>query len=250
MDDGLFDVLTRSVVSDAGTRRAALRLLAGGACGAVAGRLGFHDAADAKRKRKKKKKNTQTCGGSSPIQCPPPVGAPDEICYPAGTHCCGSALGGGACYVGHDCCPPSVAYPGGSCALEDEVCCSAAAGGGSCPLSSPICCPPNLLEPEGSCIPTGNTCCSFGGYCAANETCCPPSPAYPYGSCALPGRSCGQFLDAPSAERSLSPVRRTEAVSRAGRRRLPADGRDEPERRGRSADTPAATGGRPAEIDS
>ncbi len=243
MEHGQFDALTRSVAGRAGTRRALVRLLAGSALGGVAAVPGFSNAAEAKRKRKKKKKIARLCGGLFPIQCPPPIGAPNEICYPAGTHCCGSALGGGACFIGNDCCPPSVAYPGGSCALEDEVCCSAAAGGGACHRSSPICCPPSLFEPEGSCIPTGNTCCPLGGYCAANETCCPPSPADPYGFCAWPGYSCSEFLTARGAERSIAPVRKAEADSRVGRRRLTAEGQDEPERRGRSANLLTAIGG-------
>jgi hypothetical protein len=197
--------------------------VAGSTLGAVVARLGTPEAADAKRKRKKKKVK-QLCGGSFPLQCPPPRDNPDTICFPPGTHCCSSAVGGGACYVGNDSCPPSVAYPGGSCAMADEVCCSAAAGGGSCSLNSPVCCPPNPLEPEGSCIPSGNQCCSFGGYCAANETCCPPSASYPYGSCTLPGFGCEQTLEALGAARRISPIRKAEVDSRAGRRRLTADG--------------------------
>ena len=43
-----FDALTRSVVTENGTRRALLRLLAGSALSAVAARLGLVDPAEAK----------------------------------------------------------------------------------------------------------------------------------------------------------------------------------------------------------
>jgi hypothetical protein len=220
MDQEHFDDLTRTITVDTSSRRAALRLLTGGALGAVAARVGFSESANAKRNKKKKKKPSPRCGGSLPLQCPPPIGAPDEICYPTGTHCCSSAEGGGACYVGDDCCPPGPGTPNGSCALENEVCCSVAAGGGACSMSSPICCPPSRFEPQGSCIPLGNKCCPQGGYCGANETCCPPTQADPYGFCAWPGYSCAESLAARGAERRLTPVRRTEAASRTGYRRL------------------------------
>jgi hypothetical protein len=223
MDHDQFDALTRTVTPVAPSRRAMLRLFAGTALGGVV-RLGGGEFVEAKRKKKKKK--APRCGGASPVQCPPPANNPKAVCYPTGTHCCSSAVGGGACYIGNACCPPSVAYPGGSCAMDDEVCCSAAAGGGSCSLSSPVCCAPSQLEPEGSCVPKGATCCPLGGYCDAGESCCPPSPDFPYGSCA-PAGGCFALT---AADGLVAPVRRSRANVRSGRLRLAADRRDQPNR--------------------
>jgi hypothetical protein len=220
MNDSLFDETTRTVAIESATRRRLLKVLTGGALGA-ASRLEPTYLVEAKRKRKKRKKKTlPVCGGPVPIQCPPPVGDPDGICYQAGTHCCSSATGGGACYVGNDCCPPSVAYPGGSCAAADEVCCSAATGGGSCSKDAPVCCGPSLFEPEGSCIPTGNKCCATGGYCATSETCCPPSPAFPFGSCAPAGVGCFDL----TATADVSPARAVNTNARSGKQRVAARG--------------------------
>ena len=56
MDHGRFDDLARSVVGGEGARRSLLRLLAGGALGGVAARLGLGELVVAKSKRKPKRK--------------------------------------------------------------------------------------------------------------------------------------------------------------------------------------------------
>src|SRR5215208_3458769 len=68
MDQTTFDALTRSVVSEAGTRRAVVRLLAGTVLGALTSRLGptADAAAKAKRHRGKAKPAHQEPGHRSP----------------------------------------------------------------------------------------------------------------------------------------------------------------------------------------
>jgi hypothetical protein len=55
MDHSDFDTLTRSVVAEGGTRRALVRLLAGGALGGLVARLGLSERAQAKAKQKRKR---------------------------------------------------------------------------------------------------------------------------------------------------------------------------------------------------
>jgi hypothetical protein len=218
MDSNRIDALAESLGRGITRRQAFGSFLAAAGVLPWAVDRGWAPAAEAKKKKrkKKKKKPTRVCGGSLPLQCSAPADDPTAICYPSGTHCCSSANGGGACYLGDDCCPPSLDYPGGSCAGPDEVCCSAADGGGSCPLSSPHCCPPSLLEPGGSCTPRGAKCCPFGGYCDPGEDCCPPAPGFPFGYCAPAGECFA--LTAASSQRRATPVRTGDATARGGRR--------------------------------
>ena len=214
------DTLARSTASGLRTRRGLLRVLAGGAFAGVAGRVGVGDVATAKRKRKKKSHAPQGCGGDYPVQCPPTAEDPQDICFPSGTVCCGSALGGGACYAGQACCPPSLDYPSGSCAQADEHCCPADAGGGSCPLTHPTCCPPTEDSPSGFCSPSGVKCCNFGNiYCDANEDCCAPSYGYPEGLCVPRGMPCPDDWDRRQA-RQLPHARPKPGLSRSGERHL------------------------------
>jgi hypothetical protein len=218
MDGKQFDAIAQNLYEGA-TRRRAIRLLTAGALGGVAGRLGLTESIEAKRKRKKRHKRGDRCYGDLPKRCSPTAGRPGA-CYPAGYHCCGATLGGGACPPGEDCCPPNQLYPNGYCAGADEVCCPVEKGGGSCPTEFPVCCGPDPTAPVGSCIPQGFKCCSFGGYCYANETCCAPSPGFPQGVCAAPGVMCPRAgaADAQS-EQHFVPIRRAEAKPRIERGR-------------------------------
>jgi hypothetical protein len=159
MDDKRFDAFAQTL-SDGATRRAAFRLVSGGALATVLGWRALSEDSEAKRKRKKKskKKPRQRCPSDSPTYCPPDAHNPDGLCVPAGFHCCGSALGSGAC---------EGAYP--------------------------QCCPPTAQDPQGLCIETGSVCCTTeegGGYCGPGQTCCPPCAGWPDGFCANPGYSC------------------------------------------------------------
>ncbi len=184
------------ILSDGASRRAAFRLLAGGAIGSLVGWQGRVENAAAKGKGKKKKKRKKgRCYGSLPVWCSPTASEPDAVCYPQGAVCCDPSVGGGACPPGEACCPPNPVDPEGSCAPPGSQCCPASVGGGYCAQFTPICCPPTLQEPLGLCLPTGFQCCSTaqgGGFCTADQTCCPPSPLYPNGSCAPAGVACGQ----------------------------------------------------------
>jgi hypothetical protein len=158
VEDKRFDELTQ-IMRDGATRRAAMRLLTGGTLTGVAGWLGLRGAADAKRKHKKKKRKSRWhCPSDNPTFCPPDAHNPDGFCAPPGFHCCGSALGSGACDGAH-----------------------------------PQCCPPTAQDPQGLCIETGSVCCTTeegGGYCSPGQTCCPPCAGWPDGFCANPGYSC------------------------------------------------------------
>ena len=59
MDHGHFDDLTRSVADGGGTRRALLRLLAGGAAGSFAARLGLADITEVKATKHKPQKKQE-----------------------------------------------------------------------------------------------------------------------------------------------------------------------------------------------
>jgi hypothetical protein len=161
MDDKRFDDLAQSL-RDGASRRAASRLLAGGALAGIAGWLGLSGDGEAKKKRKKKRKKKSNsewhCPNDLPTSCPPDSHNPQGFCAPAGYHCCGNAGGGGAC-----------------------------------PGDNPQCCAPTVQDPGGLCIPSGSVCCTSdegGGYCNPGKTCCPPCEGWPDGFCADPGYPC------------------------------------------------------------
>ena len=138
MDAGQFDGLTRSVASDVGTRRAVLRLLAGGALGGLVARLGLVEVTAAKKKHKKltKKRNRpsrverQAHGEllaegkrkgkkhNRKPKNPPP--SPNEPCNLDKFRCPdGTCVPWGTCCAGEKRCPTG---PGPRCIPTDQCC--------------------------------------------------------------------------------------------------------------------------------
>jgi hypothetical protein len=134
MDHGRFDTLAR-LMDGAGSRRAAMRFLAGGALGGLAARLGWAEAAAAKkptrrrgdqkrrgaakrggkgkkRGRKQDKHRDQQSSGVGDVEgC-------GLTCEANGGRCCPD----GSCAAGGKCCPGENACPDGTC-LPADVCC-------------------------------------------------------------------------------------------------------------------------------
>jgi hypothetical protein len=158
MDHGHFDDLTRSAVRDGGTRRAVLRLLAGGAFGSLVARLGLSETTEAKPKRHKskpkpkrtpqaerkaqgqlqaegKRKGKKGQGKKKPkppqppcsldkFRCPDERTCPDDSCAGSG-ECCPTEqkCADGECYPWDDCCPGRKRCYG-NC-IPDDACCHA-----------------------------------------------------------------------------------------------------------------------------
>lgn len=224
MNHTALDTLARSTANGLETRRSLLRVLAGGALGSALGRGGLPLDSAAERKRKKKSRAPRGCGGDYPVQCSPTADDPEEICFPAGAICCGSALGGGACPPGQACCPPSLGEPAGTCAGPDYTCCPANAGGGACPLTNPTCCPPTDDSPAGFCSPRDVKCCSFGNiYCYPDEDCCPPSFEFPEGGCVPRGTYCPRAGER-SGDHHVTHSQANQAAPRVEHRRLAVRG--------------------------
>jgi hypothetical protein len=111
MDNGQFDDLTRSVVKESGTRRALLRLLAGGAFAGAVSRLGMGESTGAKPKRKRKKKHRKNLQGQEPQDC-------GADCTKSGGRCCED----GSCSTVGQCCPGEWGCDDGSCVPAGQCC--------------------------------------------------------------------------------------------------------------------------------
>jgi hypothetical protein len=153
MDHGHFDDLTRSAVRDDGTRRAVLRLLAGGAFGSLVARLGLSETTEAKPKRHKSKpkpkRNTQAerkahgqlqaegkrkgkkHNRKRPEPTPPAdptcsldkYPCPDGTCVPWGACCAGEKrCNNKSCIPFHNCCPDEKPCGDIDCVPRDECC--------------------------------------------------------------------------------------------------------------------------------
>jgi hypothetical protein len=199
MDQQTFDALARSVGALAGTRRALLRLMTGGALVSVAIRLGLvvkeagaiarkpkprtkhdHDAAakrqgqlHAEGKRKKKRRKRPNLG----VVC-----SLDPECEAGGGHCCadGKCAAAGACCSNEKPC-------GGDCIMKTSC----------CPTYEKVC-------DDGSCVPRAQCCleeyrCQDGTCIAPLDECCPDQKRCDNGACVATNACC------PDARPSCSP---------------------------------------------
>jgi hypothetical protein len=224
MDHEHFDALTRSLGGGAGTRRALLGLLAGGALGAF-GRFSLAAVVEAKPHRKgknrgkdkgKDKGKGKGPKGDCPATkkwCPGHGCVVKELCCP-GQRLCGD----GKCIGQGRCCPDERkcrhgCIPSDSCCGDERPC----DGGGCAPLNG--CCP-NEKDCEGMCIPKTECCeaepgpgplcdhCHEPG-CANGKQVCQPKPPPPCswaetfncatGKCECKG-SCGDSNCCPIGE--------------------------------------------------
>lgn len=204
MDRESFDDVTRTLIEHQGTRRAVLRLLAGGLLGSVAARVGSAENAEAKRKRdhrssgtnERKRGSGKGQGGvlqaqgkhnkqrhrkrgkdkPKPEPCPEGQGrCPDGTCLP------------------WDACCPDAPVP--LCnACQDEVC---EAGElvcrSRCVYSDSVCCKGECVLPCSNGCQTGDDCSRCDSppagmaYCASQDQCvsttCPQGKDFDAASC-------------------------------------------------------------------
>jgi hypothetical protein len=149
MEHGHFDDIARSTV-DGATRRGLLRLLAGGALGAMTTRFGGAEEAAAKKKRKKKGARCMSVR---------------QAC--AGGRCCGSlTCGDNGCAGNAVCYQNEGGACSGDCDCASDLLCSERKGD-TCQ---------NCSYPETPCTFTAECClkdsiCGYNG-CVAEATCC------------------------------------------------------------------------------
>jgi hypothetical protein len=164
MDGERFDGVARARAGPGAgvSRRAACRLLAGGALAGALARLGLAEAAAAKCRKVGRpcRRKGQCCSGRC---CPFPTG----FCAPKNSRCCPEAQGGGACPDRGLCCPATATKPGGFCCAPDRKCCALEGAESCCPDPDGACC---TAAEGGGCCPAGTACCLDG---AGQPGCCP-----------------------------------------------------------------------------
>jgi hypothetical protein len=210
MDEHHFDALTRTVATDAGTRRTLLRVLAGSALAHVAARFGLVEDAKAKTRKTKRRKATQRKGQperkahgqlqaernrkgngkkrrkkpQEPPSPPPPSpphpldppcsedkrACPDGSCVDPLLCCEGEKPCGGGCIAATSCCP----YTERQCLLDDTC------------VPKDQCCSSQIKCPGGECV--GLDDCCHGqklcfSTCVAKDACCAADPFPLCGPC-------------------------------------------------------------------
>jgi hypothetical protein len=200
MDDAQFDVLTRAVVSGAGTRRAVARLLVSSALGAVVARLGLDADAAAKPKRRPAQSKRQKSGHHEAHTShgrprtkdvgavhserkhkgkgnrkgkhhPPPP--PSGVCDNGHPRC-----PDGSCASAGQCCPGSRRCgDDGFCHSDDECCSNEKRCADDSCVSVFQCCPDEQRCDDGSCVAADACCSDMGkcpdGSCVPFDQCCP-----------------------------------------------------------------------------
>jgi hypothetical protein len=207
MESETFDALTRSAGGEAGTRRVLLRLLAGGALGVLATRLGLAEDATAKAKQHQakakqkrgpqaerkahgqlqaagKRKHKDKHRDNSPENPPPPppsdpkpkeCDGPVKLCQQCETP---------GCIDGDWICISNGEKPcrDGSCALWGECC----LGEDHCSqCEEPICLDGDwVCRSTAACgVPCGDGYCLPGMWCDHPGTCCGTPPGGTYSTC-------------------------------------------------------------------
>jgi hypothetical protein len=217
MDHGHFDDLTRSVASGAGTRRAALRLMAGVTLGGFMDRFGLTDDAAAKAKKPKSKAKTKAKRKSqAERQRPGPLQAEKKGKSKKGKKKPPAPLPPG-CQSCNECqlcrngaCAPDPALDGVRCLGSGAACGYCSGGVGTATARQPCadgvcprygeCCPDKHPCSDGTCIPAGQCCedefkCPPDGPCVAQDQCCPgeqrcPDRESPTGFACVDERAC------------------------------------------------------------
>lgn len=185
MDHHHFDALIRSAATGHPTRRAAIRLLAGGVLGILATRLGLAEGAAAKRGKQRRQTATRRRGRSA-VQSEgkrkkkrkkpksPRPSLCDPLCVEDGGRCCPGA----GCVFDEQCCPGEKPCADGSC-VGLRQCCPGepSCGDGTCPAPGK-CCPEMHQCGDGSCVDPLDACCPDqqrcgNGACISRDACCP-----------------------------------------------------------------------------
>jgi hypothetical protein len=137
-------------------RRAAGRVLLGGAVTAALSRLGGEEAAQGKKRCSRTERICTRHRRCCSKRCCPPYPTQDfKHCAPKGHECCRAAAGGGSCPAGEKCCPPNKKAPEGYCCKSSD--------------GPTVCCKPDAEHPFGYCCGQGRVCCPSG--------CCDPGAA-------------------------------------------------------------------------
>jgi hypothetical protein len=214
MDEHRFDDIARAA-SAIGSRRAALRAIAGGILAAVlpaaaAGKKGRHghDRADARRPRQgpsrpRCEKGEILCGGACLGPCENGqrrdrrtcecrcTGRPcrdgkvfdpitcDCVCPDGMKECDGSCVGADRCCAGERQCSSGGCVPAGACCHDERQC----ANGRCVPEVGTDCCPGERICDNRFCIP-GDQCCFV------TERDCPDGTCIPKDACCLGQRRC------------------------------------------------------------
>ncbi len=196
MDHKSFDVLTRQVAREAGTRRGLLRLLAVSALTSAATHLGLTGVVAAKAKKHGKRKTKHPSNErvhaagkghkkkhKDKRHSPPSPAAKlcDAYCDEGGGRCChGECIDANAC-----CAPEEQQCSDGSC-YGSEFCCPDQRRCGNTCVAGDACCDDE--RPCGdSCLPL-SLCCDgehkcADGMCLRNGLCCPSDPDPDCDSC-------------------------------------------------------------------
>jgi hypothetical protein len=211
MDRNHFDELARSMASQTGTRRVALRLLAGGALGTLAARLSFDDDAEAKPKRTsrpaKQTEHLQSEGkrkGKKPGKKKPKP-RPQECYSDAACGACERCIGGRCLELIPPCdandCREAFCNPAtnswecrGTCQSQEAVCCQGvcyAPCSGGRPLDPETC--------QCGCLPEEWQCAD--GSCVAADQCCPHEKRCGNGACISADQCCSDPVCRTGQER-------------------------------------------------
>jgi hypothetical protein len=216
MDGGIFDALTRSM-GEGTTRRALVRLLAGGALGGFAAPLILNEISakpkktNAQSRRRRKSPAERQAHGQLQAQGKkkrnkkrnrkPVLETPCFLtdCEDRGGQCCDD----GSCAAAGACCPETYRCDDGTCIDPLDACCPGQkkCDGGVC-VSVDECCPDKKWCPGDYCIPK-DQCCPGGLpplcsecqriVCENGDYVCRPNPFVkqcPDGSCVAPDACC------------------------------------------------------------
>lgn len=216
MDHGAFDALTRALASGAGPRRAAMRLLSGGALAGLVARFGLEDVTakkkhgkrhgdkkpsgqlhatgkkhnrHKKRDKKKDKDKPKEPKPEQPGECYPRCTTgkrccPDGECVTIGSACCSNERTCDetikvTCVQPDACCEYERECEDGSCRGLTECCPEQRECPNAC-LPRDACCPGEQKCADGKCYPEDGCCpekkTCTGGVCIARDECCPLKP--------------------------------------------------------------------------
>ena len=160
MDGNYFDDIGRAM-AERGSRRDALRVLAGGLLAALAPEAAAGKGKRGKKKGKPRNSCGERCGGRCVAKCPDVMKRNPSTCQ---CECPGEMIGCGQVCVAADRCCPGEKSCGGGC-IRDRDC---------CPLTEKAC-PNGVCVPKDACCPIveeecGAECCVLGEECC-NGTC-------------------------------------------------------------------------------
>lgn len=197
MDDRRFDLLARAL-TDASSRRDALKVTVAGAAAGLFGITLVEEDTDAarrdhrNRRRRKRRRNFCDCPDNNEKNCKTRKVARNKAnrlkkkhpnsyrgrcrnrCLSNNTECNTNRPGECCTTI---CCSDATSTTGGICATDGGTCCNRPNRGGYCPSNAPFCCGTaaccadgkrccsGALNPTGTCCPDGRRCDAESGFC-------------------------------------------------------------------------------------